>query len=102
MVDEPEWNNSDVSLDEDDDFFETGLQPLDPLQQAQNESELDEDPVEHQQTPTEPTSEEQPSTEEVTSSTVISGSSTLPATFDSPVGPAIDMPSTSTAMNFSM
>ena len=99
MVAEPDWDNSDTSLDEDDDYFQTGLQPLDPLQQAQNISERDEETAE--QEPQVTSSGDEPTDETgVTSSTVASSSDRLLVPFDSTVGPAIEMPSTSTALDF--
>jgi hypothetical protein len=82
------------------------LPPLDPLQQAQSSTEPDEEPVDVPPTPREDYSADETNvargttvTSPSTSSTISSGSSTLPVTFDSPVGPAIDMPSTSTALD---
>jgi hypothetical protein len=88
FVDEPDWNNSDASSDVDDNYFRGGLQTGDPLQQAQDGSETDED--------SEPTQPPPP----VTSSTEISRSGTLPVAFDHPVGPSVNMASTSTALDF--
>jgi hypothetical protein len=104
VVEEPDWENSDASSDEDDDdYFQAGLPPLDPLQQAQSSTEPDEEPVDVPPTPREDYSADETNVARGTTvtspSTSSTSSSTLPVTFDSPVGPAIDMPSTSTALD---
>ena len=100
FVDEPDWNNSDASSDDDDDYFRGGLQPGDPLQQAQDGSETNEDSEPTQPPPQVATREEEPPASPLTSSTENSGLGTLSVAFDHPVGPSVNMASTSKALNF--
>lgn len=51
MLGEPDWNDSDISRsDNDNKYFQLGLPPLDPLQEAQSSVKSDEDPEDAQQT----------------------------------------------------
>ena len=44
MVNEPEWDNSDASSDEDEYFSLLGLALPDPLQRAEDSGDSDDDP----------------------------------------------------------
>lgn len=44
MANEPDWDNSDASSDEDEDFSPLGLAPTDPLQRAEDSCNSDDEP----------------------------------------------------------
>ena len=102
-VGEPDWDNSDASSDEDD--YSEWIPAEDPLQQAE-ESDKDSDNSHDINNESTSISTSDNATESTRNSLVTSctdGSLTLPATltsFNEPVGPAIIMPSTATALDF--
>ena len=44
MVSETDWDNSDTSSDEDEDFSSLGLAPTDPLQREEDSGDSDDEP----------------------------------------------------------
>ena len=94
MVGEPDWDNSDASSDEEDHFTSCFI-PEDPLQQAEDAAKTGEDSDKTNSESASITLEEtEPSRDSVVTSRT-SGSSTLPVTsFNEPVGPANEKPST--------
>ena len=97
---EPDWDDSDASSDEDDEYSPLGLRDF--LQRAEDSEDSDNDSGHTEQTvhagALPPQDSEQPRTSDSTSST--GSSPTLPVTFNEPVGLAIDMDSTATAIDF--
>ena len=86
MVNEPDWDNSDASSDEED-LSPLGLAVADPLQQAEESDDVDDEP----QQPT-------LSTQFTDSGPNSSGIDQL--RFEEPVGPVQDMHRTATALDF--
>ena len=99
IMDEPGWDDSDASLDEDDEYSPLSLR--DPLQRVEDSKDSDDDFGHKEQTvhagALPPQDSEQPRASDPTSST--DSSPTLPGTFNKPVGLAIDMDSTATAID---
>lgn len=99
-----EWrDNSDTSSDEEEYSIPGRLTSEDPIQQAEDATNLDKNSDGLHETTNESTSVSLDETAPTSDFSVISStsSSTLPATlFNEPVGPAIIMPSIATALNF--
>ena len=102
LIDEPDWDNSDASLNKDDDYSLLGL--TDPLQRAEDNEDSNEESGRTQQRVHSdagsflPQESEQPCASDAASFT--GPSPTFSVMFNDPVGPAIDMDSTATAINF--
>ena len=100
IMDEPGWDDSAASSDEDDEYSPLSLR--DPLQRAEDSKDSDDNSGHTEQTvhagALPPQDSEQPRASDPTSST--GSSPTLPVTFNEPIGLAIDMDSTATAIDF--
>ena len=108
MVEDSDWENSDASSDDEDYSLLASTQP-DPLKQAECTAESDEEHEETTQpvTMTPQTSPTDSTNSEVTNSipeapcdSTVTSSALSTMQFSEPVGPAIEMGSTATALDF--
>ena len=112
LVYEPDWDNSDASSD-DEDYSPLRLASTDRIEQAENSTPFEEELEETQETATASSSidnsssgnsmPEQPPGNPVTPTTGPNSSSAsfqLPHQFSEPAGPATEMDSSATAMDF--
>ena len=108
MVEDSDWENSDASSDNEDYSLLASTQP-DPLKQAESTAESNEEHEETAQpvTTTPQTSPTDSTNSEVTNSileaphdSTVTSNTLSTMQFSEPVGPAIEMESTATALNF--
>ena len=101
QFEESDWENSDGSSDEDDDFFIPEFSPLDIALNDHLELAEESETEEESQMPIQPQSGSNSPNNEASQDTSATGSTfTEPIPFNEPVGPAIDMDSTSTLLDF--